>query len=283
MILFTVLLFSSVLSSTAAASTSFLMNTKKIYTYSIYDEKNKHNRSSMTANFTGKINDSNLWYYKVGGGLFFQQLYLQDNEGLHATYTELQFPLAKGTEWTKGDGTTARIVSLNNNVKTQAGTFSNCVLVETKLGNSKNTFYYAPGHGMVKFRGDDGIIIELTKIQNAHYGRVLIKQAGIKLYNPNGKVHQTLKRGEGLKVFKENANSYDVGGGYYVKKSKDTLFYTGFIYSTEKQMDIYSPNGKVHRKAPSGETIRVYGFENGKYQVGGGYYIFVNDHIQYDR
>ncbi|MGG3891435.1 hypothetical protein [Metabacillus fastidiosus] len=282
MALFTILLISSLLPNAASASTSFLMNTKKNYTYTLYEQKNKHNRSSMTATFTGKINESDLWYYKLGDQ-FFQKIYLQDNDGLESEFTELKFPLVKGAEWKK-DGATARIISLNNTIKTPAGTFSNCVLVETTYNASnKDIAYYAPGHGLIKLQSGSGVTLEVSKIQNAHYGRVLIKEKGIQMYNPKGKAHRTLAKGEGLKVFKENAGSYDVGNGFYVKKSKATLFYTGFVYSKKQQLDIYAPNGKLHRKTRVGETIRVYGFENGYYQVGGGYYIPVDIHVQYDK
>ncbi|MED4534251.1 hypothetical protein [Metabacillus fastidiosus] len=283
MALFTILLVSSLLPNAAAASTSFLMNTKKNYTYTVYEQKNKHNRSSMTATFTGKINDSDLWFYRFAGD-FFQQLYLQDDYGLEsASNTELKFPLVKGAEWKKGNAT-ARIISLNNTVKTPAGTFSNCVLVETVYNAAnKDLAYYAPGHGLIKLQSGSGATVEVSKIENAHYGRVLIKEKGIAMYNPQGKVHRILTKGEGLKVFKENVSSYDVGGGYYVKKSKATLFYTGFVYSKKQQLDIYAPNGKLHRKTRVGETIRVYGFKNGDYQVGGGYYISADNHVQYDR
>ncbi|MED4454774.1 hypothetical protein [Metabacillus fastidiosus] len=216
------------------------------------------------------------------------KLFVQDKESLRKSdpfYAGLwqqmiKFPLKEGKEWDAHEKAKFKLVSLKTTVKTSAGTFSNCIKVISRAGA---VYYYAPGAGIVKERSQLGEITELVKVKDAHYGRVLIKQDGIKLYDLKGKVHRSLKKGEGLKVFKETADSFDVGGGYYVKKSKGTLFYTGFIYSILEGINMYSPNGKLHKKIADGKTLRVYSFKDGKYQVGGGYYVPMGPYIQYDR
>ncbi|MGG3806057.1 hypothetical protein [Metabacillus fastidiosus] len=289
-LLFTLIVMSFstfILQGTSSAATSYLMDTKKEYTYSIYNENKKDSKEYVTATFIGKKNEGNLWFFK-GKNYILHELYLQDEESLKVgdpfedgiLYKELVFPLIEGKKWDAGDGETYKIVSLSNTVKTPAGTFST---VEVDYDNKTATSYYAPGVGLVKYRDIEGNVMELVKSKDLHYGRVLIKQQGVKLYTPKGTVQRALKKGEGLKIFKEDATSYDVGAGYYVKKSKETLFYTGFIYSPEQTMDIFAPNSTVHRKARIGETIRVYGFKDGNFLVGGGYYIPADYHIRFDR
>lgn len=286
MLLF-VLIFSVVMpystSYAAVSSTNFLMDTSKTYTYVAYKKNYKNEKVYRTVSFIGKKDKGDLWNIK-SADYSSQLIYLQDTEGLKigfrgSWFKELGFPLVKENSWDPGDGTKLRILSLNNTVKTQGGTFFNCVEVDSGTGIS----HFAPNIGLVKFIGQAGDMYELVKIKDSHIGRILIKQKDVKLYNSKGKVHRALKKGEGLKVFKENKDSFDVGGGYYVKKGKDVLFYTGLVYSLDRQIDIYSPQGKVYKKVPIGSTIRIYGFEDGKYLVGGGYYINFDYHIQYDK
>lgn len=280
--------FSAFLSTdqASAATPSFLMDTKKIYTHSIQYDNSKKKHVLMTVSFTGEMNKGHLWNYQ-GKDFFSNQLIIQNNESLtisdpfnNESSKELVFPLTVGKTWDNGDGDKFKILSLNTSVKTEAGTF-NTVAVDNGADNGIS--YYAPGVGLVKYRDNTGFTQELTKISNAHYGRVLIKQTGIKQYTPKGAVHKTLKKGEALKVFKENADSYDVGNGYYVKKEKNTLFFTGTIYGTEAPLSVYSPNGKLFKKFAIDEPVRAYGFKDGKFQVGGGYYVPAADHILYER
>ncbi|MED4401344.1 hypothetical protein [Metabacillus fastidiosus] len=274
--------------ASSASPPSFLMNTNKIYTYVSYS-RDDNKRFYSTASFIGKTDKKDIWAFKDEGEIVsIKSIFFQDKDGLKMGsfyegkwywYKQLGLPLVEKNTWDFGHGQMQQIISLNKTVKTSAGTFYNCVEIAEPGGVS----YYAPNAGEVLFVGKAGGITELVKIEDSHIGRVLIKQKDIKLYNPKGKVHRTLKKGEGLKVFKENNDSFDVGGGYYVKKSKNTLFYTGSIYNVDKQMNIYSTKGKLYKKVPIGNTIRVYGFEDGKYLIGGGYYINFDYYIQYDK
>ncbi|MEC2075750.1 hypothetical protein [Metabacillus fastidiosus] len=288
--LFFTLVFSSFSSflfggTASAATPSFLLDTKKLYTYSAYHKNNSRDKEYFTAYFIGKMNNGDLWTYQ-GIGFFSNQIFKQDSQGLkiedlldNLSVIEIAFPLTVGTKWKSGDSTYT-LLSVNQTVKTPAGTFK-CIVIDNGTGDGIS--YYAPGVGLVKYEHNTGDITELTSIKTSHYGRVLIKQNGTKLYSPKGAVHRTLKKGEGLKVFKENSSSFDVGGGYYVKKDKNTLFYTGFIYGTEGPISVYSPNGTLFKKIPIHEAIRVYNFNNGKFEVGGGYYVPADGHILYER
>lgn len=116
-------------------------------------------------------------------------------------------------------------------------------------------------------------------------GRVLIQKAGMALYNPQGKVHRTLKKGEGLKVYEIQDDRYQVGGGYYVLKGngKDTLYYFGHVWGKTKYMTVNTPEGRFYKKFAPKQTVRVYGIEDGKYEVGGGYYVLPDTNVQLDR
>src|SRR5690606_11346337 len=44
---------------------------------------------------------------------------------------------------------------------------------------------------------------------------------------------------------------------------------------------MFNPNGQVHRQIPAGAAVRVYGYDKGKYDVGGGYYVLESSTSQY--
>lgn len=65
----------------------------------------------------------------------------------------------------------------------------------------------------------------------------------------------------------------NVGGDYYVKADEAKAeTYTGRIL-IKKPMALYDKDGKVFRQLKAGEAVKVFGMENGMYQVGGGYYV----------
>ncbi|AZB43493.1 bifunctional 2',3'-cyclic-nucleotide 2'-phosphodiesterase/3'-nucleotidase [Bacillus sp. FJAT-42376] len=107
--------------------------------------------------------------------------------------------------------------------------------------------------------------------QTAEYtGRVLIKK-DMKLYSSNGVVYRTLKRGEAIKVYGQDAAKYDVGGGYYVKKSADALYFEGMVTLKTNVPLIKEGSRTIFLK--KGQQYRVYGTESNKLLMGGGYAI----------
>ncbi|MGG3806071.1 hypothetical protein [Metabacillus fastidiosus] len=160
---------------------------------------------------------------------------------------------------------------------------------------SESSFYYEayfyPGVDLTPMSKAERIkYVERTKNGKeiptsnvSHIGRVLIKSKDMFLYNKDGKAHGKLKQYEGLRVYEVQDDRYQVGGGYYVKKTKDTLFYVGHVYSEGKNMDVYDANGGLFKKFKPRENVRVYSTENGRYQVGAGYYVSPDFHISFDR
>ncbi|PGT83235.1 hypothetical protein [Bacillus sp. AFS040349] len=148
----------------------------------------------------------------------------------------------------------------------------------TKMSKSDRNQYVVNGKDTLEL---------IPKSNVTHIGRVLIKGTNQVLYNPQGKVHRILRQNEGLRVYEVQNDRYQVGGGYYVMKSKDTLYYYGHIYSNEKgykYMAIYNPSNELFKNFEPMQTSRVYGItERGLYNVGGGYYVIPASHISLER
>ncbi|MED4400335.1 hypothetical protein [Metabacillus fastidiosus] len=124
---------------------------------------------------------------------------------------------------------------------------------------------------------------EIPASNVSHIGRVLIQANDMVLYNKDGKVHRKLKQYEGLRVYQVQGDRYQVGGGFYVKKTKNTLFYVGHIYGKDQHLSVYKPNGEFFKKFKPMENVRVYSTENGRYNVGAGYYALPDFHVNFDR
>lgn len=99
-------------------------------------------------------------------------------------------------------------------------------------------------------------------------------KADMPLISPDGKVTKTLKKGFSYKVFGTIGNNYNMGGNYYISANSSKMsVYIGRLHIKSKDMNLYRPDGKVHRKLTQGEIVRVYSYDDKAYYVGGGYYI----------
>ncbi|WP_078431805.1 glycosyl hydrolase family 18 protein [Metabacillus halosaccharovorans] len=119
-----------------------------------------------------------------------------------------------------------------------------------------------------------GYYIKQASEMSLHIGRLLIKDQEI-LYKPDGSFHRYLKKGEALRVYTFDQQKYDVGGGYFVKPTRNVSFYEGFI-RPKANIPLYNPSGKVHRMIQQNELVRVYSIDRDRFYVGGGYYIVNN-------
>ncbi|HKU41264.1 MAG TPA: hypothetical protein VJR89_24040 [Polyangiales bacterium] len=89
----------------------------------------------------------------------------------------LKAPIATGASWESAPGTTARVVSVSEQVSTEAGAFSGCVLVEelnTNSGQRVRTTY-CPGVGPT-------VVVSEMQIR----GRVLTVTAKLRGYSLGG-------------------------------------------------------------------------------------------------
>lgn len=125
--------------------------------------------------------------------------------------------------------------------------------------------------------------LTVTPPPNKHIGRVLIRSKDQYLYSPTGAKSRKLRQNEGLRIYKVLNDRYDVGGGYYVKKTKVNLFYTGHVWSKRYDMKVYKPDGSFFKYFAPKEPVRVYGYSNGRYDVGNGYFVKIDDDVQFDR
>ncbi|MBS2969498.1 DUF839 domain-containing protein [Metabacillus sp. KIGAM252] len=98
----------------------------------------------------------------------------------------------------------------------------------------------------------------------------------------NGELSESaeLKKGS-YRVYGQLKDYYNVGGAYYVKKEeKGISVYNGRIL-IKSPLTMYTPDGKVHRTLKKGEAVRVFDREDGKYNVGNGYYVKENRNAVY--
>ncbi|WP_066290213.1 glucosaminidase domain-containing protein [Bacillus sp. FJAT-29937] len=107
-------------------------------------------------------------------------------------------------------------------------------------------------------------------------------KADMPLISPDGSVSKTLKKGYSYKVFGTIGNNYNLGGNYYIPANSSKMsVYIGRLHIKNKDINLYRPDGKVHRKLIPGELIKVFSFDNNAYYVGGGYYIQRNAGVSF--
>ncbi|WP_338777033.1 bifunctional 2',3'-cyclic-nucleotide 2'-phosphodiesterase/3'-nucleotidase [Metabacillus sp. FJAT-52054] len=104
----------------------------------------------------------------------------------------------------------------------------------------------------------------------AYKGRILVMKE-TKLYSSTGMVYRTLKRGEAIKVYSSDDTKYEVGGGFYVKKSADARYFEGIV--TIKTNVPLVKDGSKTIMLKKGLQYRVYGTEGKSLMMGGGYTI----------
>ncbi|WP_078431827.1 pre-peptidase C-terminal domain-containing protein [Metabacillus halosaccharovorans] len=143
--------------------------------------------------------------------------------------------------------------------------------------------YYLKVHDGDYEQNTGKYLLTVTPPPNKHIGRVLIRSKEQYLYSPTGAKSRKLRQNEGLRIYKVLSDRYDVGGGYYVKKTKVNLFYVGHVWSKRYSLGVYEPDGSYFKSFDSKEPVRVYGYSNGRYDVGNGYFVNVDDDVQFDR
>ena len=112
-------------------------------------------------------------------------------------------------------------------------------------------------------------------------GRILINKANVKLYTSKGKVSRKLKKNEVLKVAVDSSSRYALSDGSYVMKSKNVTYYLGRISSNKGKMVVYTSKGKVYKKYNANLSLKVYGYSNGKFDVGNGRYVKDATNLKY--
>lgn len=135
--------------------------------------------------------------------------------------------------------------------------------VHYRVYGVKGSYYDVGGGYLVK--GDSGKV-------GIYIGRVYIKDTNIPLYGPDHKIKRYLKRGETVRVYSYDNRSYDVGGGYYIKKGSGRTYYLGTA-SLKQNTILYDKSGKAVRTLKKNESYRVYKIDSSKLDLGGGYYI----------
>ncbi|MFD2216556.1 hypothetical protein [Metabacillus endolithicus] len=90
-----------------------------------------------------------------------------------------------------------------------------------------------------------------------------------------------LDKGGFYRIYGVEGNLYNVGGDYYVPRNDALMSHFIGRLQVNKSVPMYNPSGQIHRYLTAGEAVRVFDYDNGKYDVGGGYYVLDSTKIQY--
>lgn len=148
----------------------------------------------------------------------------------------------------------------------------------TKVINS-----YTPAQSK-SIEGKSIVIPKNTKPYREPIARLIAKQDIPMLKKEsNGSYTATkmLKKGGFYRVYSVEGNLYNVGGDYYVPRNDALMDHFIGRLQVNKSVPMYNPNGQIHRYLTSGEAVRVFDYDNGKYDVGGGYYVIKSDKTKY--
>ena len=148
--------------------TSFLRDITKDY---YYESKN----FNYNFKYLGTENKMNKWNYDVPDFTRLNSIVheYEDSEGLKnsAGNIKLKYPIRLGEEWNTGN-TIAKIVSINNNVTTRAGSFKGVVEVKYVFIDEKDraqlayyTYFFAPGVGLIKDTMEGITDYELVRLE----------------------------------------------------------------------------------------------------------------------
>ena len=90
-----------------------------------------------------------------------------------------------------------------------------------------------------------------------------------------------LRRDENYRTYGINDHYYHVGGGYYVKHEYNKMNLLIGRLAIRNPTMMYKPDGRPHRTIRTDELIRVYNFDQDKFDVGAGYYIRNDRNVTY--
>lgn len=134
------------LSVDASKKTSYLMDKKKLYTYSQYSD-------ATTIKFKQKTEFGyDEWVTKDDIPYF---AYKETKKGLYDSFTNkvISYPIKKGKVWYDkyNENYKYKIIDSKRTVKTKAGTFKNVIVVKGNDTKSKgySVSYYAPNVGII--------------------------------------------------------------------------------------------------------------------------------------
>lgn len=145
---------------------SYLMNTNKIYTYKHYEIDSFGNIIDVSYSTIKHVkNEGNVHMWSNG------EVWREDSNGLwvdlYGDGSEwqkyLSYPIKVGSKWkTPGDWYDNSIDSVNKTIKTEAGTFKNCVVVDYNY----QILTFAEGIGLIKIESRGGFFTELASVKN---------------------------------------------------------------------------------------------------------------------
>ncbi|MGP4078992.1 S8 family peptidase [Pseudalkalibacillus sp. R45] len=127
--------------------------------------------------------------------------------------------------------------------------------------------------------------VDLPSNHRHPVARLHIRRSGVNLMKKENDgsftFYKELKRNEFYRTYGVEGNYYNVGGPYFVKHEAGKMaVYIGRA-NVEQDTPLYAPDGSFARTIRKGEAIRVYSYDNNRFNVGGGYYIKNNSRVFY--
>ncbi|WP_443141072.1 outer membrane protein assembly factor BamB family protein [Pseudalkalibacillus sp. R45] len=151
---------------------------------------------------------------------------------------------------------------------------------------AENTMYVNTNEGSIYkiWEGEESptrIIMPNVDLPTNHshpIARLNIRREGVPLLKKQSdgsyKYYRTLETGHFYRTYGADGAYYNVGGPYYVKNEEDKMSaHIGRILVNDEGVELYGPDGQIHRMLKKGEAIRVYNYKPYYYNVGGGYYV----------
>ncbi|MGE7946460.1 copper amine oxidase N-terminal domain-containing protein [Lysinibacillus sp. NPDC093688] len=142
-------------------NTSYLMDTNKMYTYKTVESDPSGNiidTSYLTVKFVGKKGNAYTWSNNITWKEESNGLWVDNGDGWEKY---LLYPVKQGATWKNNDDWYENnIISVSETVKTLAGTFKNCVVVDYNY----QTLTFAKGIGLIKVEARGGYVVELASI-----------------------------------------------------------------------------------------------------------------------
>jgi hypothetical protein len=111
---------------------------------------------------------------------------------------------------------------------------------------------------------------------------MLTLRQNVDMLTPDGKIFRTLPKNTQYRIYGVLGNYYDIGGHYLVKanSSKMSLF-IGRVFIKTSNTRLYGPDDQVKRLITKGDAVRVFSYDDSRYDVGGGYYIKKGSELTY--
>lgn len=104
---------------------------------------------------------------------------------------------------------------------------------------------------------------------SVHIGKGEVRKDKVSVYDKEGNVTRTIKKGQQYKVYAYDQNLYSIGGGEFIEAQNGVTYVFGWVLLKEN-MKLYNKDGAVVRVLKAGEKYRVYSANKDNLDLGAG-------------